>query len=115
MNLNLLYFICQIIPIVDLFITHGGNNSISESFYFGKPMIVLPLYGDQYDNAQRIQDKGFGIRLNPFKCTSKDLSNAIDKLIYDQDLKLRLEKVSQRLQNSKSNEKAAELIEKVII
>ena len=105
--------ICQIIPLVDLFITHGGNNSIAESFYFGKPMIILPLYGDQYDNAQRIQDKGFGIRLNPFKCTSKDLLDAIDKLIYDEDLKLRLEKVSQRLQNSKSNEKAAELIEKI--
>ena len=102
------------IPLVDLVITHGGNNTVTESFYFGKPMIVLSLFCDQHDHAQRIQDKGFGIRLKTFRCTQKELFDAIDKLVNDNEFKVKMEKIAKRIQNSNSNEKAAELIEGVL-
>ncbi|CAG2112340.1 unnamed protein product [Medioppia subpectinata] len=62
-----------VIPLVDLVLTHGGNNTVTETFYFGKPMLVLPLWADQYDNAQRLQETGLGLRLNPFHCTEEEL------------------------------------------
>ena len=40
---------------VELAIIHGGNNSLCESWYFGKRVIILPLFYDQLDNGQRLQ------------------------------------------------------------
>jgi UDP:flavonoid glycosyltransferase YjiC (YdhE family) len=104
----------KVLPIVDLVITHGGNNTFTETFYFGKPMIVMPLFADQYDNAQRIEEKGFGKRLDPYECTETELLESIDNLLNDEKLALKLEKASKRIQISKSISKISELIEGLV-
>ena len=104
----------NVLPLVDLVITHGGNNTITEAFSFGKPMIVMPLFGDQYDNAQRIVDKNYGARLEPNHFTKEEILNTIDRLLNDEDLKQRLEKVKTRMQQSKSKEKLCELMESLV-
>src|SRR5699024_6803863 len=71
----------SILPLVDLVITHGGNNSVGETFSAGKPMIVLPFFGDQYDNAQRIHEKGYGVRLDTYTFKDDELIEAIDRLL----------------------------------
>jgi N-glycosyltransferase len=45
---------------VDLFVTHGGFNSIREAMRTGTPLAVLPHFGDQPANADRVEELGFG-------------------------------------------------------
>ncbi len=101
----------SILPQVDLVITHGGNNTVTESLYFGVPMVVLPLFWDQYDNAQRIDETGFGTRLATYAHGATELSGAIDRLLGDQALAARLAAVSARLRAAPGTERAADLIE----
>ena len=104
----------KILPLVDLAIIHGGNNSLTESLYFGKPLIVVPVFADQNDNAQRVHEKGFGIRLDAFTLKKEQLENAIDKLANDENLKIKLENISRRIKKDNKSEKLVELIENLV-
>jgi len=100
-----------ILPLVDLVITHGGNNTTTECLHFGKPMVMLPLFWDQHDNAQRIDELGLGVRLNTYGFESGELSSAIAKLVADEALAERLRAASAQIRSHQGLEKAAELIE----
>ncbi|CAF2406976.1 unnamed protein product [Rotaria sp. Silwood2] len=104
----------QILPLVDLVITHGGNNTITENFYFGKPLIILPLFADQFDNAQRIQEKGFGIRLDTYYCSEEELLDAIEKLLADEELAEKLKILSKKMRETDNRAKVVELIEALV-
>ena len=100
----------SLLPEVDLVVTHGGNNTVTEALHFGKPMVVLPLFWDQYDNAQRIDETGFGTRLDTYAHDGGQLTGAIGELLADAGLADRLERVSEHLAGVRGTERAAELI-----
>jgi UDP:flavonoid glycosyltransferase YjiC (YdhE family) len=102
----------NILPVVDAVITHGGNNTVTECFWFGKPMVVLPLFWDQYDNAQRVHETGFGIRLDTYGHAPEELTGAVDRLVADQPLRKRMAAASARLRQRPGTTRAADLIER---
>jgi MGT family glycosyltransferase len=101
----------SILPKIDLVITHGGNNTVTESLFFGKPMVILPIFWDQHDNAQRIDESGFGVRLDTYEHTADDLHGAISGLLNDREATSRLTKLSSRLHELNGTEVAASRIE----
>jgi len=103
----------SIMPLVNLVITHGGNNTTTEAFHFGKPMVVLPLFWDQYDNAQRVDELGFGRRLPTYDFSDSELHRAIDSLVADVDLRARLAGIGERIRARDGKAKAASVIEAV--
>jgi UDP:flavonoid glycosyltransferase YjiC (YdhE family) len=101
----------SILPLVDCVLTHGGNNTVTECVHFGRPMVVLPLFWDQYDNAQRVDETALGVRLDPYRFEPKALTTAIDRLCGDANLAGRLAAASRRLQAEPGTARAAERIE----
>jgi UDP:flavonoid glycosyltransferase YjiC (YdhE family) len=105
----------SILPMADLVITHGGNNTVTECFHNGKPMIVLPLFWDQVDNAQRVDETGFGRRLSTYGFEGAELTGAVDALLADRGLHDRLGAISRRLAASPGTVRAADLIERIAL
>jgi MGT family glycosyltransferase len=102
-----------LLPLADVVITHGGNNTTTECFHFGKPMVALPLFWDQYDNAQRVAETGFGIRLQTYEFEEGELLGAIERLADDEALHDRMAAIAERVQAAPGTVRAADLIERL--
>jgi MGT family glycosyltransferase len=102
-----------ILPHVDLVVTHGGNNTTTECFHFGKPLVVLPIFWDQHDNAQRVAETGFGVRLPTYELEGRELRGAVERLAADEALRARLAAIAARAQASPGTVQAADLIEQL--
>lgn len=64
-----------------LFVTHAGQNSLYEAGYRGVPLVAIPLFADQFDNAQLIESKGLGLPLDFHALTADQLYNTIKRVI----------------------------------
>nr|XP_027195941.1 uncharacterized protein LOC113790467 [Dermatophagoides pteronyssinus] len=105
----------QILPLIDLVITHGGNNTVTETLMAGKPMIIMPLYTDQYDNAQRIQECGYGQRIDTHRFTSSEMNTMIDQILNDIEMLKRCEQTGIRIRQSETKLEACKRIEKLCL
>ncbi|KAM9305641.1 UDP-glucuronosyltransferase 1A3-like [Gastrophryne carolinensis] len=81
-------------PKVRAFVTHAGSHGIYEGICNAVPMVMLPLFGDQMDNAKRIESRGAGITLNVHGMTSNDLSNALKSVINIPSYKENIQRLS---------------------
>merc|ERR1711879_580346 len=49
---------------VDIFLTHGGQNSFTEALANSCPLVVCPGFADQPRNAQKAVDIGVGLKVD---------------------------------------------------
>jgi MGT family glycosyltransferase len=103
----------SVIPHVDAVITHGGNNTVTECMWFGKPMIVLPIFWDQHDNAQRVDETGYGVRLPTYTFTDEQMIAALTRVLSDRSLRTACETAGHRLRKTPGTVVAADLIERL--
>ncbi|XP_058833853.1 UDP-glucosyltransferase 2-like [Topomyia yanbarensis] len=70
-------------PNVKLFITHGGNLGTTESLYHGKPMIGIPIFGDQMMNIEKSVRAGYALLLKFSDISEATVSHAINTVLND--------------------------------
>lgn len=74
------------------FITHSGSHGIYEGLCHAVPMVMVPLGGDQPDNAMRMETRGAGVVLDITRVTVDDLLHALDEVVnntrYKESLKM---------------------------
>lgn len=62
----------SLLPNIDLFINHGGLNSIYESIYFGKFQICIPQQEEQKMNSIIVNKKKLGLYIKDLKKIKKE-------------------------------------------
>ena len=69
----------------DVFVSHCGMNSASESLYFGVPLVMLPQTAEQSGVAERVYQLGAGIKLA--KTDEASILYAINTMLTDDNYK----------------------------
>ncbi|MCE6998346.1 glycosyltransferase [Saccharothrix sp. S26] len=71
----------EVLERADVFVTHGGYNSVAESIRAATPMLVLPLAVDQPIQAHFVGRAGFGTALEPTDVTAQAVADAVTDLL----------------------------------
>lgn len=89
----------------DLFITHGGLNSIIESIYAQTPMLIFPLNNkwDQWGNAGRAIYHQLGIAGDLEKISPEEIKTKVQTLLSDDCYHKNIQRVREAMLSEKNN------------
>ena len=99
-NISIYSYIDQIAVLkkADVFVSHCGMNSVSESLYFEVPLVMLPQTSEQKGVAERVNQLGAGIKID--KSDMLSILSAINKILSDSMYKQNAKKISNGFKNS---------------
>lgn len=100
----------DVLKMADVFVTHGGMNSVSEALVYGTPMVAIPFVSDQPVNARRIEKLGVGKKLEYSAANKNTIKNTVLSVALDSDIKTNLTKVQSLITEAPGNKGGAELI-----
>ena len=100
----------EVLKVADVFVTHGGMNSVSEALVYGTPMVVIPFVSDQPVNARCIEKLGVGKKIEYSDVNQKTLKELAFSIIGDDEIKDNIEKVQQMIEVAPGNKGGAEML-----
>ena len=93
----------------DVFVSHCGMNSVSESLYFKVPLVMLPQTNEQKGVCERVLELGAGIK--PKKMEGDAVLNAVNQILNNDSYRKNAEKIAQGFRNASGAKGAADKIE----
>ena len=100
----------EVLKRTDVFISHGGMNSLNEAMYFDVPTIVIPQQIEQAFNGRRLSDLGVVKLLKSGKPTAKEIKMAVDEVLSDNSYKKNAQNYGKELRSGGGYVAAAEAI-----
>jgi MGT family glycosyltransferase len=105
----------ELLQHTDLFITHGGINSLHEGLYYGVPLILIPHQQEQLLNARRVEAQGAGLiipdQLERGRLTAATLRHALEEALSKPSYQEAANKVQHLLRASGGYRQAADEIQ----
>ncbi|CAH1389503.1 unnamed protein product [Nezara viridula] len=82
-----------------LFVTHGGFLSLTESLFYGVPVIGLPFFGDQPKNMIQVHKAGYGLMIKDDNISVHSLTWALKEILSNPRYRNEAQRRSQMLRN----------------
>ncbi|UCG25824.1 MAG: glycosyl transferase [Chloroflexota bacterium] len=101
----------EVLKRADVFITHGGMNSVGESLWYGVPLVVIPQGSDQYLVARRVEKLGLGAVLDKRSITPQALRQAADLVMADVTIDENIKRIQDSFRQAGGYQRAADLIQ----
>ena len=95
----------------DVFVTHGGMNSVSEALFYSVPMVAIPFMADQPVNARRIEELGVGKQLDYKKMSSEALRQKVMEVFEDKTIKENVVRMKEKMENCSGNQGGVKYIQ----
>jgi rhamnosyltransferase subunit B len=89
---------------------HGGIGTTGQAMHAGAPQLVLPFFGDQFDNGARIARLGIGRSLRPAAFQGAAADEALRALLDDHTIAARAAAIATQLRAERPSETAADRI-----
>jgi len=88
----------QIFPHASVIVHQGGIGTTGQALRAGKPMLVMPFGGDQYDNGARVVRLGVGRRIMRNRYTAKHAAIELKQLFDNPSYRKRAEELCRPVQ-----------------
>jgi MGT family glycosyltransferase len=101
----------EVLEHTDVFVTHGGMNSVMEAIYYGVPMVVVPQQPEQAMTAARVAELGLGVTMELGQVTAGALLDAVTTVSGDAGYRSRLVHMQQAARDAGGYPRAADAIQ----
>ncbi|KAI6187492.1 UDP-glucuronosyltransferase [Aphelenchoides besseyi] len=96
-------------PKTRLLIAHGGYNSFLEASQAGIPVVLMPLFADQFINAKRAQRFGIATTLDKLSLSVEKVRSAVVEILFNKKYSQNAKRLSAMLRSKPSNDPSAML------
>jgi rhamnosyltransferase subunit B len=104
----------RILPRAQVIIHHGGIGTTGQALRSGRPQLIAPYFVDQPDNASRVERCGVGHVLPLDRWTPRRLVAALQRIMDDDTLRARAERLASDMANEDGATAAAKLAVKLL-
>ncbi|MFO6497518.1 MULTISPECIES: macrolide family glycosyltransferase [Bacillus] len=104
----------EVLKAADVFITHGGMNSVNEGIHFEVPLVVIPHDKDQPIVAGRVTELGAGCALSEDEVNAETLKKAVHEALANEAYLQGIRKIKDSFQNAGGVERALEAIDRFV-
>jgi MGT family glycosyltransferase len=104
----------EVLKHADLFISHGGLNSIHDSMYLRVPMLLVPQQEEQTLNAMRVVELGAGLMLKKSQITAEIVRDTAARLLRESDFKTQAKQIGDTFREAGGAARAADEVEALL-